>query len=468
MNNSLFDKFTNSLLTNEFVWFALILFLISLVLHFKNRKARQLFPELVQATPALLVTIGLLGAFIGVSKGLLNFDIKQIDNSIPRLLKGLELAFITSVATTSLSILFRLIQGVSPPDVEREENIYAVFCEIRDFTRNIHGDFCSFEEKISKLIDINRDIHDNLIAEFRSFEGKVSENASKAIIIALNKIIQNFNQKITEQLGDNFKHFNSAVGELVQWQKEYKNELKSLSEQFNRSLRGIETAKNSLKEISDNVKPISDITLKLKQISEVTDIQIRQLKKELESFSELGNQAVRAFPIIDKNLREITEEFSNVVKTNLDFMKNSLESQKKGVKTFTENTEQVIINLKSDFSKLEKQMENTTVQVSEKIHNLLDKISSEILQILKNQDKEVQNTFENIQNSIQSIMKENNEILQKQVGQLDKQLEQEIKRIIEEMAFHLTRLSKKFVEDYTPLTERLHDLIEIARKPYVR
>jgi hypothetical protein len=127
-NNSLFDKFIKSLLTNEFVWFASVLFLISLVLHFKNRKGHQVFPELVQAAPALLVTIGLLGAFIGVSKGLLNFDIKQIDNSIPRLLNGLELAFITSVATTSLSILFRLIQGVSPPDTNSLSK-NGVFCK---------------------------------------------------------------------------------------------------------------------------------------------------------------------------------------------------------------------------------------------------------------------------------------------------------------------------------------------------
>jgi methyl-accepting chemotaxis protein len=358
---------------------------------------------------------------------------------------------------------------------DNEENIYNVFCEIRDITKNIHNihrdlikEFRSHDGKVSEIRDITKNIHGDLIAEFRSFEGTVSENASKAIITALNKIIQNFSQKITEQLGDNFKNFNSAVGELVQWQKNYKNELKSLSEQFNRSLQGIETVRNSLKEISDSVKPLSDITLKLKQIAEVTDIQIQHLKKELESFSELGSQALRAFPIIDKNLREITEEFSNVVKTNLDIMKDSLESQKKGVKTFTENTEQVIINLKSGFSELEKQMKDSTVQVSEKVHNLLDKIQSEILQILKNQDKEVQKTFGNIQNTIQSIMKENNEILQKQVGQLDKQMEQEIGRIIEEMAFHLTRLSEKFVKDYAPLTERLHDLIEIARKPYVR
>jgi len=42
------------------------------------------------------------------------------------------------------------------------------------------------------------------------------------LVEALRDVIHDFNNKITEQFGDNFKELNEAVGRLLIWQEDYK------------------------------------------------------------------------------------------------------------------------------------------------------------------------------------------------------------------------------------------------------
>jgi ribosomal 50S subunit-associated protein YjgA (DUF615 family) len=51
---------------------------------------------------------------------------------------------------------------------------------------------------------------------------------------------------------------------------------------------------------------------------------------------------------------------------------------------------------------------------------------------------------------------------QKQVVTLDKALTEELSKSIQTLGEHLTALSRKFVDDYTPLTERLRALVQTA------
>ena len=64
---------------------------------------------------------------------------------------------------------------------------------------------------------------------------RFSENAveanSTALIEALSVVIRDFNTKLGEQFGQNFKDLNSAAGKLIVWQTQYEQQLNSLIEQ---------------------------------------------------------------------------------------------------------------------------------------------------------------------------------------------------------------------------------------------
>ena len=130
------------------------------------------------------------------------------------------------------------------------------------------------------------------------------------------------------------------------------------------------------------------------------------------------------------------------MKTSLTLFNNSLAHQKAG---FNE--------LKEGFKQLGQNVKATSKAFQDEIKN-----------VIKELNKDMEQTFVDIKNNVEIIMKENNKVLNKQVAELDQQMQEEIKRVVESMANHLTALSGKFVNDYSPLTDKLRRLIEIANE----
>ncbi|WP_428354533.1 MotA/TolQ/ExbB proton channel family protein [Methyloprofundus sp.] len=69
-------------------------------------------PSYVNYSATLLTSLGILGilgTFIGIVVGLLEFNAEDIDGSIGLLLAGLKTAFITSLVGMSASIIFKVL-----------------------------------------------------------------------------------------------------------------------------------------------------------------------------------------------------------------------------------------------------------------------------------------------------------------------------------------------------------------------
>ncbi len=64
-----------------------------------------------------------------------------------------------------------------------------------------------------------------LKTSFDDFLKSAAENNSKALIQALQEVIRDFNAKINEQFGDNFKQLNAAVEKILVWQEKYRQQL---------------------------------------------------------------------------------------------------------------------------------------------------------------------------------------------------------------------------------------------------
>jgi len=58
--------------------------------------------------PGHMTAIGILGTFIGIFFGLYNFDVSDLNKSVPLLLEGMKLAFTTSVAGLASSTVLRI------------------------------------------------------------------------------------------------------------------------------------------------------------------------------------------------------------------------------------------------------------------------------------------------------------------------------------------------------------------------
>jgi predicted nucleic acid-binding Zn-ribbon protein len=172
----------------------------------------------------------------------------------------------------------------------------------------------------------------------KTFE-KISEGASKEIIKALEQVIQDFNNNLTEQFGENFKALNSSVIKMVEWQENYKNSISQMESALNSSIESISNTENSLENISNRNDEVISVYNKLKDTIQMYESQTNILNQHLETYAQLANQAKDMFPNIESSVQEITEVFNN----EKELISNTLqEYNQKTLETLTKQSDTVV------------------------------------------------------------------------------------------------------------------------------
>ena len=102
-------------------------------------------------------------------------------------------------------------------------------------------------------------------------------------------------------------------------------------------------------------------------------------------------------------------------------------------------------------------IQNSMIGIAENLGIQMQISSNE----LKKQMSEI--TLEN-QQIFQKSLLENSSIIKEGVMNLDRTLQKELNDSLEALGRQLASLSNRFVEDYSPLTEKLKKIVEISRK----
>ena len=427
-----------------------ICFIYFAVIWFWKIRDRQ-----INAIASIVTVIGVLGTFVGIAWGLLHFDTGDIESSVPKLLEGLKIAFITSIVGIAASIFLkwstlneRRKQTSAPDDPDGAtidtlaqllNNILEVQKDERNQTkaalqsieRSLTGEGDSTVlTQFQKLRTTFSDKQDDLIKEFKDFAKQMAENNSKALIEALEKVMKDFNAKINEQFGDNFKQLNEAVGRINNWQKQYQEQMDKLAEEFRLAAQSVEKSRQSLEVISNRSDAIVSSAEQLEPILQGIQHQINQLNALLETFSKLADNAREAFPIIENRLDDLTERFSVVVEDTISDSQASMEAQRDALTTQSQQ--------------LEKTVENTGTFIQQQTEAVFEKTTDHVKSVIKDTDDFVQENLGHINGQIRT-------------------LQQALEKSLESLANQLISLSGKFAEDYTPLANRLRDVVEIAR-----
>lgn len=397
--------------------------------------------------PNLATSLGIFGTFVGIFIGLWNFDVQHIERSIPDLLAGLKTAFITSIVGMLFALgthIGQLIERAKASS-RTQSHAGATIDTVADYLRSnvqatealnsslgarmakietaLVGDGdTTLITQIQKLRTSVVDKNDELLREFRAFAATMAEQNSKALIEALKEVIRDFNAKINEQFGDNFKQLNEAVGRLLQWQEQYRIQMTEMTAQYQRALEGIESAKAALGHLADRSDKIVEISAHLDDVLCALDDKQKNLAQYLVAFSEVSAQAQKALPVITDNLRTATDVTTKALTDASDTIQ-------KSVATCTES-------MKAQ-SKL---LADGTQQMNAGVAKAMSDVSA----------------------NIQKLMDESNAVILKQITALDKSLEDELKKSLTSLGTQLATLSRKFAEDYGPLTDKLRDIVRIA------
>jgi len=395
-----------------------ILFIIFVTIFFQARYDTR---DLIYG-PIILTMLGILGCFVGIAGGLFHFDTTNIQNSVPGLLDGIKTSFWTSIAgiVGALTIKARC-QIFRPPGINHDEVVQgATIDDLARLLQLLQQSLAGKEDStlLSQVKLPRQETGYGLKAVYSSLENymeRMADNNSKALIEALKEVIRDFNAKINEQFGDNFKQLNSAVEKILVWQETYRQQMAEMIDQQRATTENMSIAAARYSELVQQAERFSSIAAGLQTLLTGLESQKEHLQGALTHLGNLLKAAGDGLPRLEEKIAELTRQIEASVR-------NTSERLAAASQELTQNLQNS-----------QAEMRRILTQSAADVHR---EVSSHI-QHLSAQTKD-------------------------RVLALDETLSDELTKSIRTLGEHLTALSRRFVEDYTPLTEKLRSLTHMA------
>ena len=475
-------------------------------------------------------TWGVLGTFIGIALGLLGFDAKpeHMHDSVMSLISGMSTAFLTSIAGMGMYLWLNnyqdnakkkaeeelkdsvdddaniadLIRYMKEEDAQHRSDGKAMLAAMRennqvlgdtiskaiaDVQRSVVGDGdytvigqmkqirLEHRDEITKLRDEARHSNEELIKEFREFAKTMAENNTKAFIEALNETMKDFNTKLTEQFGENFKQLNEAVGRLLDWQIQYKETVEEVTNTQREIFDGIENVRESMQHMEESSAAMTESANKMSDLIVTATIYNEKLEQALTELHRIGADAQQAAKDIVSLVNTSSTEIENYTKNTMEEMNSMADSLKENSNLIADNSNKALKALNQHTQNTIRSMEN----VSNALHEAAQKAQQDFTaqsdathdSVRKAADalhRNALNITKDISDQLNEMMKTNNENLKKSSENLAKDLDNKITNSLESMGNAMGSISQKFAEDYLPIAKKLKEIVDLANGNYKR
>lgn len=411
------------------------------------------FRKHVNSTASLVTVIGVLGTFCGIAWGLAHFNPANPDESIPELLDGLMFAFLTSICGIFASVVIKLTElykmkkradsDESQPVVgatvdDLETTLVDILNAIQTATNENRETMNSMEAALSgdgestvltqlqKLRTSFVDKQDEVVQAITAFSNQVAEDNTNALMEALESVMRDFNTKINEQFGDNFKHLNEAIGRVNDWQEQYRLQMNDLAGVIEAAMESMDKSRQSLETITRQSDVFVTTAKHLEPVLQTLQEQLMAMNDQVEAFNSLSENARVAFPLIEERLDKLTSEFSQAALDTISKSQEDIGNQRRILDRHAAQFDELVQKTHEQFEKL--------------INDTNTKLTTES----------------------ERVFTESTRQIAQQISVLDKALENALTESINSMGNQLASLSTKFVEDYGPLTSRLREVVRIA------
>ena len=489
-------------ITRVFIIVIAVVFIIGLVVPY--------FRKLIGS--GTLTSLGILGTFVGISLALMEFDpaVDKAQESVQSMIRNMQTAFISSLVGISAGIvhgvLHKLFYGgifigkqqaadttlstLNETLVAMQKSLNTHLPQVKnsmDAVKDaISGDGdSSIHTQMGKLRMTNQDGFKDLQQSFTDFAEKVSELGTKAIIQALEEVIRDFNNNLTEQFGENFKQLNAAVERLVDWQDKYRQHVETLTKEFETAQQGIATTTEQLTNIATEAEKIPPTVDSLSTLIQGANEKINELEHRLSAFAEMKQQATDAFPIIQQNLESMTTGLKTHIETLSEGLQQTVQTVSKGFtnaqSTLTETTDQFNKSLteKADTTydtiattaqKAVTDVRDSTDKIVTSMQNGTDTIKTHTDNMVQTISTHAQKTVESVKTNTDALISQSEKLIKDMESQitdalnrcvqglqnttteslttLNENMQQVVQQQIDSMGNSLTAVVEKFIEQY--------------------
>lgn len=387
--------------------FFVVITALTLYFHFFRYHIR-----ITETGPAILTSIGIFGTFLGVAIGLWGFDATDIQGSVPKLMDGLRTAFWSSIAGLlgALTLKIRAVfsqTASSPSGSTKRASIDDLDHSLKQLTeilqqpaeQNLQQQL-KYQNQllVESMQQVNKTLED--------YQERQAEANAKALVGAIEMVMREFNTKINEQYGDNFKRLNQSVIAMLEWQQNYKDQLNTLINEQERTATNMQEAGKAFEFMVQHANAFNGISESLQELLSGIETQRSNLQAQLGSLADLVNHAADGLPKLEERIIALTSGMAESVTKQQNWLQTELSN--------------------------------------------IQRSSSQVMQ------EQQQQTMTQLQRL--------GERVERQVTVLDESMEEELNKALKTFGMQLTALSEKFVSDYSPLTDKLQRLVSMVEQ----
>ena len=477
-------------ISDAFIYSIILLLIVSSILAFLGRS-----PRFTASTTNILTSLGILGTFAGIVVGLMEFNPSNIDGSIESLLAGLKTAFLTSLVGMAASIVYKAILGAIPQKDEAAiknigpEEIYSVMSaqlnasnellsaikgdedssltsQIKNLRTDINDGQKSLARHMEQAVETSEQFQTKLWQKMDEFGELLSKSATEQVINALKEVIVEFNDKLTEQFGENFKRLDESVKKLVDWQENYRVQLEDMATKYQLGVDAISSTEKSVASINERAESIPVTMEKLHQVMELGHGQVTELEHRLEAFKDLRDKAVEAMPQIREQMDTTMSVIGDSVKAASTHYESMLVESQKIINNFsstaTQSVELMRTNLESGAANVSKQLIESSHTLGGKLAEASSDIQEQVGTVtggLSNVTSHLTDTTEQIRQHLEDSITELNGQLRVLVADI-KDDARETGKVLKEANQELLSSTKDIQSETTSAITKLHDRLE--------
>ena len=467
--------------------FVVAICVMGLVFQFRfNRRTADL-------GPSLLTTTGIFGTFVGIALGLYHFDTSSVEASIPALLEGLKTAFFASVFGVgfAISLKFReFVAGTGKQDetasasddvsgadlVRHLRDIRTALTgaddgslisqmklarqdgaerleTLRSLQRSLSGtEDGSLLTQIRLLRQDSNDRLDALKVTMAEALKKLSEMGSQALIEALRDVIRDFNDKITEQFGENFKQLNIAVGNLLVWQEQYKATIESTVTKLDEVGRLVGDLAGSFSVMVERSGRFADVADRLGVMLTALEANERRLNEQSEALATLLLKASGTLPEIERKFEALSTQLANAVRENQRVVGAALTEGAAALRGAVDVLRRDVSTVSADLSGMVAKNQNT-------IAATLTENATAIRTSLDAAQRDMSGSNAEFNRQLRELADKTKE----QVATLDAALQRELETALRSLAQQFTAISGRFAQDYGNVADALKRIVDSTR-----
>lgn len=330
----------------------------------KTKNTSKYNPYIYSSIPSVFTTLGVLGTFSGIFFGLQDFDVEQIDKSIPILLKGMKTAFSTSIIGIVLSLVFRpltqkvlrLVELKEPP---KQTSELSALSEMIYVLKNIREESNTNFDKLNSSLIGESDT--SISTQFIKLRNQVSDG--QTLSDTHNKLLINIQDALvgTEK---------SSL--LTQFEK--------LRAKFSDSISEYKNQKAILGDISNAINSEDDNSLssQMKQIRIESIENNNSIKTKFNEFGELlkKNNTEALVDVMKKSTELFNTQMGDLIEKLVQENFNELNNSVQNLNHWQKENKEMISTLTSQFINITNEFGVASISIKEITDNT-SKLTSE-------------------------------------------------------------------------------------------